>query len=76
MSLYNGAVDECDRFASFDASARTITFVPSAGQNHIVTDGIIVVKATSADSVTIGLVGAAGNESINGTFTTAICAAD
>jgi hypothetical protein len=57
----------------FSSDSRTITFSPSAGQNIIASDGVIVVEALSDTEVTIGLVAEAGASSINGKFTTMIC---
>lgn len=97
VSLYNGTVAECDRFASsypevifsvpnavgeyplhfdFSSSSQTATFVPSAGQNNIASEGLIVITAVSATSVTMGVVFDAGADSINGTFTTNLCTAE
>lgn len=55
------------------ANNRTITFVPAPGNNVIASQGLLVIESISAEEVTIGLVADAGESSINGRFTTAIC---
>ncbi len=58
------------------SSSRVVTFVTGPGQNVIAADGVIVVDAVSDESVTIGLVAEAGDNSINGRFTSPVCADD
>lgn len=55
------------------ANAQTITFVPAPSSNVVASQGLIVIEALSAEEVTIGLVADAGDSSINGRFTTAVC---
>lgn len=59
-------------FGDFENN-QTITFVPAPSSNVIATEGLIVIESLSEEEVTIGLVADAGDSSINGRFTTAVC---
>lgn len=60
-------------FSLGSSDSQTVTFVPSAGNNIIGTNGVVVVNSVSDTDVSIGLVADAGSSSVNGKFTATLC---
>lgn len=77
MILFRVPAMEGEYPLSFDLASintsRTITFVTGPGQNVIASNGLIVVESLG-DNVTVGLLAEAGDNQINGRFTSPICA--
>jgi hypothetical protein len=58
----------------FSSDSQTITFVPSPGNNIVAGEGLIVIDSMADGQISMGLIAKAGSSSINGKFTTPICA--
>ena len=56
-----------------DPNNQTVTFVTPPSNNNVATDGLLDVSALDSASVTLGLVADAGQDSVNGTVTVALC---